>query len=188
MKAQRTGASLCASGRVVLRRLSARDRHEFIDLVNGSTELLSPWVILPGSREKFDEYFRRFDGENAECILICERQSGSIVGTVSISQILRGPYERGVVGYNSFLPWAGKGYMSEGLPLVVRFAFENLGLHRLEADIQPTNQLSLKLAEKAGFRREGYSPAFIRINGVWRDHERWALTSVTAETVTAADP
>ena len=78
--------------------------------------------------------------------------------------------------------------MSEGLPLVVRFAFENLGLHRLEADIQPTNQLSLKLAEKAGFRREGYSPAFIRINGVWRDHERWALTSVTAETVTAADP
>ena len=175
MKAQPEGAPLSVSGRVVLRRLSAQDRAEFIELVNASTELLSPWVVLPGTPESFDEYLKRFEGENAECLLICEREFGSIAGTVSISQILRGPYERGVVGYNSFIPWANRGYMSEGLALVVRFAFENLGLHRLEADIQPGNKASLRLAEKAGFRREGCSPAFIKINGAWRDHERWAI-------------
>ena len=175
MQAQPKGTPLSASGRVALRRLSVQDRDEFIGLVNGSTDLLFPWAVHPGTPENFDEYLKRFDGENAECLLICEREFGSIAGTVSISHILRGPYQRGVVGYNSFIPWANRGYMSEGLALVVRFAFDNLGLHRLEADIQPGNKASLRLAEKAGFRREGYSPAFIKINGAWRDHERWAI-------------
>ena len=163
--------------RVGLRRLSAQDREEFIRLVNLSSDLLHPWVTLPETPVKFDGYLERFDGDNAECILICERESGSIVGTVSINQILRGPYQRGTIGYNSFMPWAGKGYMSEGLPLVFRFAFDDLGLHRLEADIQPDNKLSLRLAEKVGLCREGYSPAFIFVSGAWRDHERWAITS-----------
>jgi [ribosomal protein S5]-alanine N-acetyltransferase len=166
---------LCVGTRVALRRLSAQDREVFVDLVNVSSDLLFPWVYLPGTPEKFDEYIKRFDGENAECTLVCERESGSIVGTISISQIMRGPYQRGTVGYNAFMPWAGRGYMSEGLSLASGFAFNDLGLHRLEADIQPDNKLSLRLAENVGFRREGYSPAFILINGAWKDHERWAI-------------
>lgn len=67
--------------------------------------------------------------------------------------------------------------MSEGLRLVVRFAFTELGLHRLEANIQPANVASLNLVKRLGFRREGYSPGFQRVNGVWQDHERWALTA-----------
>jgi ribosomal-protein-alanine N-acetyltransferase len=58
---------------------------------------------------------------------------------------------------------------------VVRDAFRRLGLHRLEANIQPGNRASIRLARRLGFRREGYSPRYLKIQGRWRDHERWAL-------------
>jgi ribosomal-protein-alanine N-acetyltransferase len=67
--------------------------------------------------------------------------------------------------------------MSEGVGLAVAYAFEELGLHRVEADIQPENVASVKLVRRLGFRKEGFSPQFIKIDGVWRDHERWARTA-----------
>ena len=105
--------------------------------VEGSADFLSPWVRLPATLEKFDEYIRRFDGKTAECFLVCNRSSGRIMGAIDITQIMRGPHQRATVGYYVFIPWAGKGYMSEGFLLFLRFAFMDLGLHRLEADIQP---------------------------------------------------
>jgi len=67
--------------------------------------------------------------------------------------------------------------MSEGLRLVLRHAFGTLGLHRLEANIQPENHDSVRLVRGAGFRREGFSPRYLKILGRWRDHERWAITA-----------
>jgi ribosomal-protein-alanine N-acetyltransferase len=175
--ATRENQPLYESANVVIRLISPADREEFVSLVTSSVEFLSPWVILPDTFEKFDKYLDRFDGVSAECVLICVRESGAIVGTVAISEIIRGPYQRATVGYNSFAGTARHGYMSEGFNLVFRYAFEELGLHRLEADIQPANVPSLKFAERVGFRQEGYSPGFVCIQGVWRDHERWAVNS-----------
>jgi ribosomal-protein-alanine N-acetyltransferase len=81
-----------------------------------------------------------------------------------------------VLGYAAFLPYVGRGYLTEGVALAVRYAFEQLELHRVEADIQPENSASIRLVERLGFRREGFSPEFIKIDGAWRDHERWALS------------
>ena len=69
--------------------------------------------------------------------------------------------------------------MREGLALVVRHAFKTLKLHRLEANIQPQNAPSLALAKACGFRREGFSPLYLKIGGRWRDHERWAIVAGT---------
>src|SRR6266567_6126999 len=132
--------------RIVLRRLTVEDREEFVELVIASAGFLHPWVYLPATPAKFDEYLQRFDGKSAECTLICDRTSGAIAGTVSISDIIRGPYQRATVGYNAFAPSARQGYMSEGFGLVFRFAFEGLGPHRLEAYIQPDDEASLRLA------------------------------------------
>jgi [ribosomal protein S5]-alanine N-acetyltransferase len=168
---------LYQSVRITLRRLACEDRDEFVELVNTSADFLHPWVYLPGTVAEFDKYLNRFDGKTADCIVICDRESGIIAGSVSVNDIIRGPYQRATLGYNSFAPSAGRGYMSEGLGLIVQFAFNEWGLHRLEADIQPENEASKGFASRLGFRKEGYAPGFILIEEVWRDHERWAITA-----------
>ena len=65
--------------------------------------------------------------------------------------------------------------MREAIELVLREAFLNLRLHRIEANIQPGNHASIALARGAGFSREGFSPRYLKIGGRWRDHERWAI-------------
>jgi [ribosomal protein S5]-alanine N-acetyltransferase len=106
---------------------------------------------------------------------------------VNINSIIRGRFQCGSVAYAAFARTAGQGYMSEGLDLVLRYAFEQLRLHRLEAQIQPGNHASLKLVRRLGFRNEGYSPDLLFIDGAWRDHKRWAITSSMID-IAAADP
>ena len=90
-------------------------------------------------------------------------------------QIVRVRLQSAYVGYYAFTPHAGRGYMTEGLTLALRRAFGPLRLHRVEANIQPGNEPSRALARRLGFRREGFSPRYLKIGGRWRDHERWAL-------------
>jgi ribosomal-protein-alanine N-acetyltransferase len=78
--------------------------------------------------------------------------------------------------------------MTEGLALAVRYAFEQLRLHRLEANIQPGNHASIGLVRRLGFRNEGYTPEMLFIDGAWRDHERWAITSAMAGITVEPDP
>ena len=176
MVANQKTAPLRESTRIVIRRLAVADREEFVRLARSSREFLRPWVYLSDTLEKFDRYLRQLDETSSECILICARGSGRIVGMVSISDIIRGSQQRASIGYNAFTESARQGYIYEGLMLVLKFAFEDLGLHRIEADIQPENVASLELAKKIGFHLEGYSPGFSYINGAWRDHERWAIS------------
>lgn len=97
------------------------------------------------------------------------------MGVINVNEIIRGSYRGAFLGYYGFRPHAGHGYMSEGLGLVLRRAFGELQLHRVEANIQPDNAASLALVRRLGFRREGFSPRYLKIAGRWRDHERWAL-------------
>lgn len=163
--------------RVFLRRVAPEDEHEFTELARVSRDLHRPWIFAPTTAAEFRTYLDRFDGVAALGYVVCLRDSGVIAGLVNISNIMRGPYLRGTLGYGAFAPTAGMGYMREGVALAVGYGLGPLGLHRLEADIQPGNQASLHLVKRLGFRREGFSPDFIRIDGVWRDHERWAITT-----------
>jgi len=65
--------------------------------------------------------------------------------------------------------------MTEAIQLMLQYAFTQLKLHRLEANIQPDNAASLALIKRACFVREGYSRRYLKICGRWRDHERWAI-------------
>ena len=89
----------------------------------------------------------------------CRCDGGALAGMITIDSIVRGRFQSATLSYAAFAPAAGRGYMSEGLALVLRHAFCELRLHRLEANIQPANQASLRLVGRLGFRKEGYSPA-----------------------------
>ncbi|MGI5325539.1 GNAT family N-acetyltransferase [Actinomadura nitritigenes] len=163
--------------RVTLRHIASRDQDEFLRLVNASKDLHGPWVSLPSTPEQYQAYLARYAQPDEESVLICLRGSGAIAGVVNINSIIRGRFQNGSIAYAAFAPTVGQGYMTEGLTLVVRYAFEQLQLHRLEAQIQPDNHASLKLVRKVGFRYEGCSPELLYIDGAWRDHERWAITN-----------
>ena len=172
------------TSQVTLRLVTADDETRFLELANASAGLHDQWVRMPRTPSAFANYLARSDQVNAACLVVCSAEAeaevsgspGGLVGAVGINGIVRAPYQRGVLGYAAFLPYAGKGYMTAGVALAVHYAFGQLALHRLEADIQPGNTASLRLVRRLGFRREGLSPGFIEIDGSWRDHERWALT------------
>ncbi len=157
--------------------MASDDQEEFTRLARASAEFHRPWVTIPQTAAEFADYLQRYESSDAESTLIFLRESGALAGFVTINDIIRGPYQRATVGYGSFASCAGRGYMSEGFGLVLRFAFGDLRLHRLEADIQPGNKASIRFAKRVGFRHEGFSPGFVLIDGAWRDHERWAITS-----------
>ncbi|URN08927.1 GNAT family N-acetyltransferase [Actinomadura madurae] len=164
--------------RVVLRRMRAGDEEEFVRLARQSTELHADWVRTPADPAAFRDYLGRFaDPTAGEALLVKQADTGAIAGHVTLTGIVRRPYDRAILGFAAFAPSAGQGYMTEGVGLAVLYAFGPLGLHRVEADVQPGNEPSRRLVQRLGFRREGFSPEFINIGGVWRDHERWAITA-----------
>lgn len=148
---------------------------EFLAAVARSRRLLRPWVYPPSTSSAYRAWIARLTGPTHIGVIAVLRESGDLIGVVNISEIVRGAFRSAYLGYYAFLPHAGQGYMTEALRLVLRQAFGELGLNRVEANIQPDNTPSRRLARRLGFRREGYSPCYLRVGGRWRDHERWAL-------------
>ncbi|WP_233583652.1 GNAT family N-acetyltransferase [Micromonospora sp. CV4] len=165
--------------RAAIRRPRPTDRDEFVAAARRSRDLHHPWLAAPDSPEEYDRYLSRIRRRDSSGYLICDRASGDIAGYVTISGIVLGALRGGYLGYAAFQPYSGTGHASAGLALVIDHAFGVLGLHRLEANIQPGNEPSLRVARKLGFRLEGFSPDYLFIDGAWRDHERWAITAPT---------
>ena len=161
--------------RTFIRRGRSGDAEEFTTLMRDSREHHHPWSFPPTRNEEFLALVERARSDDFELFLLCRRGDGRILGFLNLSQIFRGPFLNAYLGYAVGQPYAGQGYMSEGIELVLHHAFGRMGLHRLEANIQPTNAASIALARRAGFRLEGFSPRYLKIDGKWRDHERWAI-------------
>jgi ribosomal-protein-alanine N-acetyltransferase len=163
------------AARVRLVEPTIQDRREFIELVEASVELHRPWTYPPADAASFRRLLERNRGEDFYALLARRIEDDAIVGLFELSGIIRGGFQNAYLGYWAGGPYAGQGYMREAMQLTLRFAFNDLKLHRVEANIQPANTRSLALANKAGFRREGFSPRYLKIGGRWRDHERWAI-------------
>src|SRR5215204_6067278 len=143
------------SARIGIRRPRMSDCDEFIAIMQASEGLHLPWVDFPKSPERYEAYLQSRQSPTEDGFLICDRASEKIVGVVNLNCIVRRFFQSAYLGYNIGAPYARKGYMTEGLKLVVRYAFTEMGLHRLEANIQPENIASIALVRKCGFRKEG---------------------------------
>jgi [ribosomal protein S5]-alanine N-acetyltransferase len=161
--------------RVALRRLEPRDELAFLAAVRRSRAMHGSFTYPPATAEKFRAALARMESPSHDSVLVVTREAGEMVGMINLNEIVRGPAQSAYLGYYAFAPLAGRGLMTVGLSLAITRAFGELRLHRLEANIQPTNERSLALVARLGFRREGYSPRYLKLGGRWRDHERWAL-------------
>jgi ribosomal-protein-alanine N-acetyltransferase len=172
-----SGALTARGARVLIRRPLARDRREFLAAMQASRRLHRGWSAPPRTPEAYAAFLRRYRRPTHVAFLACRREDGRIVGAFMLMEIIRGQFQGAFLGYYAAAAFAARGYMTEGLHLVLRHAFTSLGLHRVEANIQPANARSIALVRRCGFRREGLSPRYLKIAGRWRDHERWAIVA-----------
>lgn len=171
--------------RLVLRPWRAEDRAGYVafDRENsGFFARYSPPMPGAGSAEEsFERHLARSEdglrsGTGFRCLAL---RGGEVVGFIGFSDVVRSASQRCNVGYRVGERFCRQGYGLEMLNAMLDHAFAEagLGLHRVECAVQPTNEPSLKLAEKAGFRREGYAPRFLFIGDGWKDHVLLAKTS-----------
>lgn len=162
---------------VIIAPVRQSDADELIAANIASSIHHVPWAHPFLDKAGFDAWFgQTMTGPNIG-LVARDPDSGGIVGVVNISQMVWGVFRSAFLGYHGMVGFAGRGFMTEAVRLAVAHAFDAIGLHRVEANIQPGNHSSIALVKRLGFRKEGFSPKYLKIGGVWCDHERWALLS-----------
>jgi len=147
----------------------------YLDFLKRNEAFHKPWVYHSIEPKFYDHYLRRIKRGVTQGCFVFDIKTDQLLGVVNINNIQLGSLRMASLGYYGDKDYSGRGYMTEGMGLVLRYAVEDLGLHRLEANIQPDNIASRKLVKRLGFQKEGFSPDYMQIGGKWRDHERWAI-------------
>jgi GrpB-like predicted nucleotidyltransferase (UPF0157 family)/RimJ/RimL family protein N-acetyltransferase len=160
---------------IVIRELEFEDKDAFLAAMQQSQTLHHPWVNVPLTSQEFDDYWQRCQQANQYGFLVCGKL-GRIKGVFNLSEIVQGTFQSAYLGFYAVAEYAGQGYMSAGLKLILQKVFKELNLHRIEINIQPENIRSIMLVKNHGFRNEGFSPRYLKVNGVWQGHEHWAMT------------
>jgi len=168
-------SALVLGERVYLRRPRAADAPVFCAAVRASRAIHRGWTRPPATPKGYAVMLARSRRPGSKTLFACRRDDDGLVGVFDLSQIFRGIMQSAYLGYYALAPYARRGYMRDGLDLMLRYAFHTLRLHRVESNIQPANRRSINLVRRAGFVREGYSRRYLKIDRRWRDHERWAL-------------
>ena len=119
---------------------------------------------------------KRSRDRNRLLTFVCDRESGAIMGMVSLNEIVRGAFQSATMGYWIGREFSRQGFMTEAVTLMFKHAFSKLRLHRVEANLMPRNKPSRALARACGMRFEGRAKRYLQINGKWEDHEHWAIT------------
>jgi ribosomal-protein-alanine N-acetyltransferase len=170
---------------VYLRAPEARDYQDWSQVREASRAFLTPWEPTwahdETSRSSFRYKLRRYAedarDDRAYALFLFRDEDDALLGGCTLSTIRRGVAQMASLGYWTGAMYAGKGYMTAAVRSVVRFAFEDLELHRVEAACQPDNAASRRVLEKAGFTHEGSARAYLKINGDWRDHVLFGIVN-----------
>jgi len=107
--------------------------------------------------------------------VICHKDDDRIIGSITLSFVARGPLQSCMIGYSLDQANNGKGYMTDAVKLVVKYAFEELKFHRIVGEVSPNNPGSIRVLEKAGFHKEGIARSNLLVNGKWEDHQVLAI-------------
>jgi ribosomal-protein-alanine N-acetyltransferase len=173
--------------RILMRPLAASDFRAWSEVRVRNTSWLTVWephrqAHLPDpstDRSAFTSRCVQRDRDRANGVayqfgLFVDQQ---IAGEVNLNNVIRGAMQSGTIGYWVDQRHAGNGYVAEGVAVLMRFAFEQLNLHRVEICIVPRNTNSRRIMDKLDIREEGLAERYLEINGVWEDHIRYAMTA-----------
>ncbi len=172
--------------RIMLRALSTSDFPEWREVRRRNLEWLSKWE--PQRIEGQPDVIESREAFAARCAARArERQlgtgfsfgifvDGDFAGEVNLSSVQRGPFQNAYVGYWVDRDLAGQGYVPEAVVVVLRHAFDDLRLHRIQIAIIPRNESSRRVVAKLGIRDEGLAVRYLEIDGIWEDHIRYAIT------------
>jgi ribosomal-protein-alanine N-acetyltransferase len=174
--------------RVLLRPPRSSDARELREVRVANADHLKPWNPLPAPgtdplalasiRADISRMRREWREDRAFAFLIAARgDSEPIIGFLRLSEIVRRPFQNAYLGYWIAADRQGTGLMTDAVRLVLRFAFQEAGLHRVQAAVIPRNTGSRRVLAKAGFREEGLALRYLEIAGRWEDHVLHAITS-----------
>ncbi|MED1864349.1 GNAT family protein [Fictibacillus nanhaiensis] len=135
----------------------------------------SNFYSIEGQKNRLNEINERKEKDLGYSFGIFLNDTDELIGQIGLFKIERGPAQKGMVGYSLDKNYNGKGYMTEALPLIIDFAFKELKLHRIEAEVMPHNIGSINILLKTGFHKEGISKKNVKINGRWEDHQVLAI-------------
>jgi ribosomal-protein-alanine N-acetyltransferase len=168
-----------------IRPTALADVDEQLVLRRANREHTAPWdpsrdqsfFTVAGQRLELELDQRAWAAGSAFAFAVLAADEGDrLIGRVALANVVRGPWQNATLGYWVDRGAGRRGHATRAVRLALRYAFENLGLHRVQPAIIPRNAASLRVAEKVGFRREGRALRYLKINGVWEDHEIYALT------------
>ena len=182
--APESGLKLNGEG-VRLRPARWADYGQWSALRGASRAFLQPWeptwaeddLTRAAFRRRLATYQRDMDAGVAFPFFVFREEDGQLVGAITVSNVRRGVAQMASIGYWVGQPHARRGYTLAAVKVACRFAFEQLGLHRVEAACIPTNEASAGVLLKAGFVEEGFAKAYLKIDGDWRDHRLFGLLS-----------
>ncbi|SKC38410.1 GNAT family N-acetyltransferase [Krasilnikoviella flava] len=171
------------SGTVVLRPLRRKDGPEWLRLRSANASWLEPWeATSPGERPSastFGDYLRALSTQAraGTTLPFAVELDGALVGQLTVSQIVHGSLCSASIGYWVSQDVAGRGVTPTAVAMAGDYCIAVLGLHRIEINIRPENAPSLRVVAKLGFRDEGVRERYLHIQGRWRDHRTFALTT-----------
>jgi len=172
--------------RTAIRAVRPSDADDLLDLRLRNREFLAPWDPLrpasfftrAGQAEWIALQQRAWTDDRGYGFVVLDAEEGDrVVGGINLFNIVRSARQSAGMGYWIDEAAGSRGHATSAVLLAACFAFEHLGLHRLEPAVMPRNARSNRVMEKAGFRREGLAVRYLRIAGVWEDHSLYAMTA-----------
>jgi ribosomal-protein-alanine N-acetyltransferase len=169
---------------VAIRPYDPEDAQALLDVQLRNRDFFAPYepshIVVPTTLAeqlaRLDEERSDWDKDRGYKFGIFATEDPALLGQVQLAHVMRQSLQTAELGYWMDRKATGKGYATEGVRLALRFAFEHVGLHRVQAGAMRSNRASIRVLEKAGFRHEGTAVRLLEINGVWEDHEIYAIT------------
>lgn len=174
-----------SNNHIYLRYFDMKDSGALLDLKLRNRDFFTPFepirddshFTLEGQKSEIANGIQGVANDQSYTFGIFLKKTDELVGRIALTGIARGPFQNAYLGYFMDEKYNGKGYITAAVSLCVEYAFKEIGLHRVQAGVMPKNLPSIRVLEKAGFRHEGLSKKYLKINGSWEDHELFAITA-----------